>query len=187
LFQLFHHLGPILKQKYESQNIKPKISNLANFTNNGTLLLDLQQWIYHHCKQSLLLNHITNPPPEYELALPSLLSPLTALLDVIKIPAFQMIYSQLPFKGNYAFLCYSHIFKTQNGLIALSYLILLVIISLLAASPKPPSTTIFAMLCLPFVELSDPSLALPFHHRTLSLSQQIFSPTLHCIGCFCSE
>jgi hypothetical protein len=69
-----------------------------------------------------------------------------------------------------------------NVLIALSSLIPLAIISLLAIFQKNPSTTIFAMPCLLSVKLLDLSLALPFHHTTLSLSLQIFSPTLRCVA-----
>jgi hypothetical protein len=88
LFCLTTHLGPILKAQYESQKIKAATSNLADLNNNGTLF-NLQRRIYHHHKQTLLSNHITNPTTPYEIALPLLLSPLTNIPKDIFTVAIQ--------------------------------------------------------------------------------------------------
>jgi hypothetical protein len=190
IFRLFQYLGPILYQQYyETQNIKPAISNLADLTLNGTLIR-LQRCLYHHQKQTLLLDHITNPTPNYEAALPSLLSPLTTLLPLTSL-ACQKKDTHIPndlftiaLQQKLQLPLYQDLFKPLLVPTATKYSTLMVTNSSpVTYFPKLQSTTTYAMHYSPFAKLLALSLALPslasqFCHMILSLNLQTFFLTI---------
>jgi hypothetical protein len=172
-----HTISTIQDTKHQACYIQFSRSYLKWHTNQPTTC--------HHQKQILLLDHITNPTPNYEAALPPLLSPLTALPltslahqnkdthipnDIFTIVLQQKLHLPLLPRSLQKTTACPRCHKILDPYGDHFFTCCLF--------PKLQSTTTSAIHYLPFAKLLALLLASPFHQTILSLNLQTFFQTI---------